>query len=135
MHASVHDGARPRDRHRIMLRYMGPRPLREQIDDVGEAQRLLEIVRHEQHADALALDEIDEVLHDALPHDGIERGERLVHQQQAWPAREHLRERDALALAAAEMPRISPAQPPPAHPPPPRPPLPPPPPPLPPPQP
>ena len=59
----------------------------------------------QQHADPLALDECRDFLNDARAHDGVERGERLVHQEQLRRHRQHLRERDALALAAAQMTR------------------------------
>ena len=45
-------------------------------------------------------------LHDAGAHDGVQRGEGLVHQNKLRPHRQHLRQRYALALPAAEMPRI-----------------------------
>ena len=95
--------ARPRNRHRVMLRDACARSLRQQIDFVGEADRLFEIVGDQQNADPLALDQRDDVLHDAGAHDRIERGERLVHQDELRLHRQHLRERDALALAAAEV--------------------------------
>src|SRR5205085_11206028 len=59
----------------------------------------------EQYADVLALDQFRDILDDAGAHDCVERRERLIHQQQLGRARQHLRERDAFALAAAEMTR------------------------------
>ena len=97
--------ARPRDRHRIVLGDARARSLRQQIDHVGQADRLLEVVGDQQHADAFAFDQLDHVLDDAGAHDGVERGERLVHQQELRFHRQHLRERDALALPAAEVAR------------------------------
>ena len=107
MHARLDRIARPRDRHLVLLGDARARPLREQIDAVGQADRLFEIVGDEQHADALPLDQRGDVLDDAGAHDRVERGERLVHQQELRLHRQHLRERDALALAAAEMARDS----------------------------
>ena len=72
---------------------------------IGEADRLLQIVGDEQHADALALDQLGDVADDAGAHDGVQGGERLVHQDELRPHRQDLRERHALALAAAEMAR------------------------------
>ena len=94
--------ARARNWHRVMLGDARARPLRQQIDFVGEAERLLEIVRHQQNADALALDQRDHVFHHAGAHDRVEGGERLVHQQEPRLHRQHLRQRHTLALAAAQ---------------------------------
>ena len=105
MHARADELARPRDRHVVALGDARARTLRQQIDDVRETERLFQIVGHQQHADALPLDQPDHVLDDAGAHDGVERGERLVHQDQLRLQRQHLRERDALALPAAQVAR------------------------------
>src|SRR5215208_6289139 len=94
-----------------MLRDARPRALRQQVDFVREAERLFEIVRHQEHADPLALDQRVDVLDDAGAHDGVERGERLVHQDEPRLHRQHLGERDALALAAAQAARVAIAEP------------------------
>src|SRR5262249_28338198 len=57
----------------------------------------------EEPADALAVARGRDVVNDARAHDGVERGEGLVHEQQLRPPREHLGERHALPLASAEM--------------------------------
>ena len=88
-----------------MLRDVCARPLRQQINLVGEADRFLEIVRHEENADILAPDERDNVSNDAGANDRIERGEWLVHQNEPWLHRENLGEGDALALSAAQVTR------------------------------
>ena len=80
------------------------RPLRQQVDFVGEGDRLLEIMGDQKDADPLALDQRDDVFHHAGADDRIEGGERLVHQDELGLHRQHLGERDALALAAAQVP-------------------------------
>ena len=95
--------ARPGNRHVIMLGDACPRSLRQQVDVVGEAERLFEVMRDEQHADAVLLDQRHDVPDDAGANDRVERGERFVHQDQLRLHGEHLGECDALALAAAQM--------------------------------
>src|ERR671924_726000 len=104
MHARAYWIARPWQRHRIIPREMCARPTGEQVDVIRETDRLFEVVGDEQHGDALALDQRCDVLNDARAHNSVERGEGLVHQEQLRLSRQHLRERDALSLAAAEMP-------------------------------
>ena len=87
----------------VLLRDAGTRSLREQIDAVGEADRLFEIVGDEQDADALPFDQRGDVLDDASAHDSVERSKWLVHQQEFRLHRQHLGNGDALALSAAEM--------------------------------
>src|SRR4029450_6530385 len=69
--------ASPWDRYLVTLGDARARTLRQQVDDVRETERLFQVVRHQQHADAFTLDQADHVLDDAGAHDGIERGERL----------------------------------------------------------
>ena len=95
--------ARPRNRHRVAPGDARARSLRQQVDVVGEADRLFEIVGDQENADPLALDQRDHVPDDASAHYRIEGGERLVHQDEARLHRQHLRERDALALTAAQV--------------------------------
>ena len=75
-------------------------------DAVGHRERFFLVVRHHDggHAEP-ALQRLDLVAQ-AQPHARIERGERLVEQQQAGRGRERARERDALLLAAGELHRI-----------------------------
>src|SRR5258705_1903860 len=103
MHARLDRIAWPRNRHIVLLDNARARPLRQQINFVGKAERLLEIVGDQENADPLALDQRDDVLHHACAHDRIEGGECLVHQDQPWLLRQHLCKRNALALAAAEV--------------------------------
>ena len=56
----------------------------------------------QENADPLAFDQRDDVFDHASAHDRIERGERLVHKDKLRLHYQHLRKRDALALAAAQ---------------------------------
>src|SRR5262249_24762783 len=105
MGACEHRIARTRDRHGVIPRKARPRALRQQTEVIGQSDRLFQVVGDEQHADALALDQLGDVADDAGTHDGVEGGERLVHQNELGPHRQDLRDRHALALAAAEMAR------------------------------
>src|SRR4051794_17685629 len=107
MHPRMDRVARPWDRHRVMLDDAGARAARQQVDLVGEAERLFQIVGDKQNADPLALDQSDYVLDDAGAHDGVERGEGLVHQDEARLHGQDLGESDALARPAAEAARVA----------------------------
>ena len=88
-----------------MMRRRGPG--RHDHDPVGERDRLLEVVRDEHHRLAVGGPEVEqEVAHD-LPGLRVERPERLVHEQDLGVADQHLRQRDALALAAGEHVRVA----------------------------
>ncbi len=100
----MHHVARARYRNRVFLDDAGARALRQQINRVRQADRLFEIVGHQKHAQVLAFDQVDQVLDDPGTHDGVERGERLVHQEQPRLARQNLGKSDTLALAAAQVP-------------------------------
>src|SRR5258708_187902 len=103
MHARTDGIAWPRNRHIVLLDNVRARPLRQQIDLVGKAKRLFEIVGDQENADPLALDQRHDVLHHACAHNRIEGSEWFVHQDQPWLHRQHLCKRNALALAAAEV--------------------------------
>ena len=62
-------------------------PGRQQDDAVGERQRLAQIVGHEQHGLLLALPDIQQHLVHVELGVGVERAERLVHQQDLGLAR------------------------------------------------
>ena len=96
IHARAHRIARSWQWDGIIARNMRARSLGKQIDAVGESDRLFEIMGDQKHTDPLLLDQARDILNNACTHDGIERGERLVHEQKLWREREHLRERDAL---------------------------------------
>ena len=97
----------PRDPDAVAGADRRARPAAEHVHHVGGADRLLEVVRHQQHGEPLALDPLQELLGDAGPDDRIERGERLVHEQQPGPQRQHLRDGHPLALPAGELARIA----------------------------
>src|SRR5438552_4383620 len=77
---------------------------------VGERDRLLEVVRHEDHRCAGSRPELQElVLHErAGLH--VERTERLVHQEETRLVDERLRERRALAHAAGKLMGVVPLE-------------------------
>src|SRR5579872_4364095 len=79
-------------------------------DAISERDRLFEIVGDEQHRLAVGAPEFEqEIAHD-LAGLGIERSERLVHQENFGVADQDLRKPDALALAAREHVRIAKAE-------------------------
>ena len=76
---------------------------REEDDAVAEADSLADVVRDEHDGlPALREDPLD-VAVKLVAGEGVEGGERLVHQQHAGIRRETARERDALAHAAGEL--------------------------------
>ena len=88
-----------------MMRALGPG--RHDDDAVGERDRLFEIVGDEQHRLAVGVPQFEQQIAHDLPGLRIERPERLVHQQDLGIADQHLRETDALALAARQHVRIA----------------------------
>ena len=86
------------------------RPRRHDDDAVGERDRLFQIVGDEQHRLAVGAPQIEQQIAHDLPRLRVERAERLVHQQDFRIADQHLREADALALAAREHVRIAVAE-------------------------
>src|SRR6266545_603192 len=76
-------------------------------DVVGDGERLLLVVRHVQRRDPeLELDAPD-LLAQLDPHLGVERGQRLVEQEQTRLDRESPRKRDALLHSAGQLMRIA----------------------------
>jgi hypothetical protein len=73
---------------------------------IREGDRFLQIMGDEQHRPLARPQAHEQVAHD-LPGLGIERPERLIHQQDLRVADQHLREADPLALAAGELMRIA----------------------------
>src|SRR5262249_13743048 len=74
-------------------------------DLVREPQRLGHVVGDEEHGLAQRRPQIDELVLDPSPRQGVERAEGLVHQQQRGIGRERARQPDALALAPGELGR------------------------------
>ncbi len=74
-------------------------------DPVRHGQRLFLVVRHvDERRPELVLDALQLELH-VLAQLHVERAERLVEEQRGRPVDERARERDALLLAAGELPR------------------------------
>ena len=72
-----------------------------QHDFLPEVERLLDVVRDEQRRRVLLVPEPEEDVLHLLARDGVERRERLVHQQDVRLQQEGAREAHALLLAAA----------------------------------
>ncbi len=74
-------------------------------DPVGHRERLFLVVRHvDERRPELVLDALELELH-LLAQLDVERAERLVEEQRGRPVDESARQRDALLLAAGELPR------------------------------
>ena len=81
--------------------------LAEHGDAVGHAHRLDLVVRHVDERPAeVALQALELRAH-LEPEQGVERGERLVEEQRPRVADERPTERDALPLAARQLPRLA----------------------------
>ena len=76
-------------------------------DDVGDAADDAEIVGDEQHAHAEPRPDLGEQRQDLGLHRDVERGGRLVRDQQIRLVGERHRDHDALALAAGQLMRIA----------------------------
>src|SRR5581483_3661171 len=107
LHPDLRNVARALDRHRPVADDTRAGARRHDDDAVGQRDCLFEVVGDEQHGLAIAAPEVEqEIAHD-LPGLRVERPERLVHQEDAGIADQHLREADALALAAREHMRVA----------------------------
>ena len=102
--------ARARQRHPPVADDARRRPRRHDDDAVGERDRLFQVVGDEQHRLAVGAPQVEQQIAHDLPGLRVERAERLVHQQDFRIADQHLREADALALAAREHVRIAVAE-------------------------
>ena len=78
---------------------------REQHDPVGQQDRLLDIVRDQQHGARLLQQRIGEPALHLPARERVERAERLVQAQHRPPGQQRAQERDALAHAAAQLAR------------------------------
>ena len=72
-------------------------------DRVGEAEGLVDVVRHEDHRLGEARLQVAELVLQAGADERIERAEGLVHQQDRRIGGQGAGEADALALAAAQL--------------------------------
>src|ERR687885_330634 len=78
-------------------------PRREQQHAVGQGDRLLQIVRDEQHRRALLLPQPEQLLFHERPSLHVQRTERLVHQQNGRTVHQHLGHCDPFALPARQL--------------------------------
>ncbi len=78
-------------------------PNRHDADPVGERYRLGDVVGHEHDGLAGALPDLQQHRMHAPPRQGVERSERLVHQQHLGLDRERARDLQALAHSAREL--------------------------------
>ena len=76
-------------------------------DAVAELDRLVDVVRDEDHGLPHLLLQAQELVLKPRAHDRVDRAERLVHQHQRRVRGERAREADALALAAGELRRVA----------------------------
>src|SRR5690242_231249 len=74
---------------------------------IGERDRLLEVVRNEQHRLAVGRPELEEVVLHQLPRLDVQRREGLVHQDDLRIEDQRLSQGDALTHAAGELMRIA----------------------------
>ena len=72
---------------------------------VAEIDRFFKVVGDEHHGGAARLDEAQDFVLQRLPRHGVERAERLVHQQHRGLLRETARDLHALLHAARELGR------------------------------
>src|SRR5581483_2663257 len=83
------------------------RPLREHHDAVGQENGLRYAVRHEDHRLAPRFPQALQLYVHALAGHGVERTERLVHQEHGWIVQQGSRDRRALLHAAGKLARIA----------------------------
>ena len=107
LHADFRDVARALDRHPPIADHARGRPRRHDDDAVGQRDRLFQVVGDEQHRLAVPAPEVEQQIAHDLPGLGIERPERLVHQEDPGIADQDLGKADALALAARQHVRIT----------------------------
>src|ERR1700741_2149271 len=93
----------------IWSNYFGnaPRARREQRDLVGQVRRLLDAVGDKNDRFLVVAQEVQQVLLELAPRLLVDRGERLVHQDDVGVDGERAREADALAHAAGELARVA----------------------------
>src|ERR1700722_6632458 len=84
-----------------------PRLAHDRDDFVGQIHSFTDGMRHEQNGLLCCVVNARELMLQALARDRIERGERLVHEQNIGIHRERPRQRNALPLAARKLVRIS----------------------------
>src|SRR6185312_13664795 len=80
--------------------------LRHHDDDIAEGDRLGHVVRDEEHRRPVELQQRLELLLQLEPRERVDRGERLVQQQEARLQRERACDADTLRHAAGELARV-----------------------------
>ena len=83
------------------------RALVEDRDAVAHLDRLVDVVRDEDHRLPQLAMQAEELVLEALARDRVDRAERLVHQHQRRVRGERAREADALPLPARELSRVA----------------------------
>ena len=78
----------------------------EHDDAVGEIDRLVDVVRHEENRHVELLTDLQHQVLEVAAGLGVHRRERLVHQQDRGLVRERARDRDALLHPAGELPGV-----------------------------
>src|SRR6185503_20901051 len=76
-------------------------------DAVAELDRLVDVMRHEQHRRPLIALDAKELVLKTIAHDRIDRTERLVHEHHRRLGGESACDADALPLTARELRRIA----------------------------
>ena len=74
---------------------------------VTQADRLIDVVGHEQDGPRQLLLEPQQLVLEPLAHDRVDGAERLVHEHHRWVDRERPRDTHALPLAARQLARVS----------------------------
>src|SRR5439155_21781967 len=72
----------------------------------AELDRLVDVVRHEDHGDSLCALQLEELVLKTLADDRVGRAEGLVHQHERRLGSHRARDADALPLAARKLRRI-----------------------------
>jgi len=90
---------------RVDLRDHAPRMRGEQRDPVADAQRLLDRMGDEQQGEAHVVPQLEQFVLHAPARQRVERGEGLVHQQDARMHGQRAGDRHALLHAAGELVR------------------------------
>ena len=76
---------------------------RQRHHPIAEIDRLLQIVGNEESGDARLRDEREQFVLQFLPRHGVERAERLVHQQHGWVLRKAARDLQPLLHSARHL--------------------------------
>ena len=80
---------------------------REDRDPVAHPDGLVDVVGDQHHGLAEVALETEELVLEPDPHDGVDRPERLVHEQHRRVRRERAGHPDPLTLAARELVRVA----------------------------